>query len=1124
MRCSKCGSDNREGRKFCTSCGTPLAATCPKCGAPIQPDESFCGDCGASLSATNVALQAPAAETAPDLPLITERTVPSTTVEGERKTVTALFADLKGSTELMRDVDPEVAQAIIDPALKIMVEAVRYYDGYVVQSTGDGIFALFGAPLAHEDHPQRSLYAALRMQEGLRSYAERLSMESKRAVVARVGVNSGEVVMRAVETGGRLEYTPVGYVTNLASRMQTAAPAGGIAISEETRRLVEGYVELRALGPTELKGVAEPIEVYQVIGLGPLRTHFEVSTRRGLTKFVGREHELAQMRRALELAMGGHGQVVAIVAEAGAGKSRLVYEFKALLPSGCKLLEAYSVSYGKASAWLPVLELLRGYFGIESADDPATRREKVLAALAALDPGLNDTLPYLLGLLGIQEMPDPLAQMDAQIRQRRTCDAIKQIIVSESLVQPVVVIFEDLHWIDGETQALLELVADSIVAARVLLLVNYRPEYRHQWANKAYYSQLRLDALGRESASEIVAALLGDSAELGALKHLMIEHTRGNPFFIEEMVQALFDEGALVRNGTVKLVRPLQQLRMPPTVQGILAARIDRLSREEKDLLQTLAVVGRKTPVALIKEMVTKPRIERMLETLQAGEFICEGAASGEIEYTFKHALTQYVAYNSLLIEQRKVLHERTGMAMESLYADQLDDQLDELARHYSRSDNIAKAVEYLGRAGQQSMQRSIHSEAISNLRMAIELLSKQPSSSEGIHRELFLQLALGSALTAVKGWPALEVERAFTRAHELCEQLGDPPELFATMFGLWTMYYFRAQLRRAYELAEQLLSRAQLKGTPAQLLLARQALGDTSFEVGDLLAAKDHFELAISLYDHEPRRSRVLRYGGVDAAVVSLSYGAWILWLLGYPEKALLRANEALTVAQGLSHPLSLVFAEFFLSVLYKYRRELAAAQLSLERAIALADEHGFSLWSAVGAILSGWIIAQNGRADEGFVKIQDGLLAYRASGAEAMRPQFLCWLAEAYRDGCRFESGLAAVTEALAATDEHEDRFYEAETHRLKGDLLLTQDHTKAASALICFRQAIEVAREQSAKSWELRATINLARLLASQGRRHEARSTLSEIYGWFTEGFDTADLKEAKALLEELTPLNT
>jgi hypothetical protein len=352
-------------------------------------------------------------------------------------------------------------------------------------------------------------------------------------------------------------------VTNLAARMQTVAAAGGIAISEDTRRLVEGYFELRAMGPTVVKGLDAPVNAYEVTGLGPLRGHFEAAAGRGLTKFVGREREIAELKRALELARSGHGQTVAAVAEAGTGKSRLVHEFKAALPAECKLLEAYSVSHGKASAWLPVLELLRGYFGLQDADEPPTRREKVRTTLSALDSALSDTLPYLLGLLGIQDAPDPFAQMDPQIRRRRTLEAIRRIILRESLKQPIVVIFEDLHWIDGETQALLDLLVDSVAGARILLLANYRPEYRHEWSGKSHYTQLRLDPLGGESAAAMLTALLGDGAELETIKRLIAERTGGNPFFMEEMVQALFDQGALKRNGVVKVVRPLSQLRLP---------------------------------------------------------------------------------------------------------------------------------------------------------------------------------------------------------------------------------------------------------------------------------------------------------------------------------------------------------------------------------------------------------------------------------------------------------------------------------------------------------------------------------------------------------------------------------
>jgi predicted ATPase/class 3 adenylate cyclase len=1042
--------------------------------------------------------------------------------EGERKTVTALFADIKGSTELMRDLDPEEARAIVDPVLQLMIEAVHRYGGYVAQSTGDGIFALFGAPIAHEDHPQRALHAALAMQEELRRYADRLRAEGKIPVEARVGVNTGEVVVRTIETGGHTEYTPVGHVTNLAARMQTAAPPGSIAASEATQRLCEGYFEFRALGPTAVKGLNAPVEVYQVVRAGPLRTHFQLAARRGLTKFVGREREMAAMAGVLEQARAGHGQIVAAVGEAGAGKSRLMYEFKTAIPDECKVLEAYSVSHGKASAWLPVIELLYDYFGIEDADDKAQRRDKIERRLGALDPALKDALPLLHTLMGLHEGPDPIAQMDAQIKRRRTLDAIKRIIVRESLNQPIVVIFEDLHWIDGETQALLDLLSDSIANARVLLLVNYRPEYRHEWGNKSHYVQIGLKPLGRESAEELLTALLKDAIELRPLKRLIIEKTEGNPFFIEEMVQALFDEGVLVRNGTVKVARSLSQLRLPPTVQGVLAARIDRLPAEQKELLQTLAVMGRESPLGLIRNVTSlaEGEPERMLLDLQAGEFIYEQPALTDVEYVFKHALTQEVAYNSLLMERRKLLHERSGQAVESMFAEQLDDHLGELARHYSRSDNVIKAVEYLGRAGQQALQRSAHADAISSLNAAIVLIERLPDSPERVQRELRLQLALGPASIAAKGYAAPEVELAFTRARELCERLGDPPELFPALLGMYYVHFLRAELRTAHELAENLQRRAQGAHDPALLLLAQCALGQISYQMGELLLARKHLEMAISLYDRDRHRTLAFRYAGVDAGVRCLSYTASTLSSLGYPDQALKRGNEAVALAQALSHPHSLVYAESFVGWVRLSRGEARASQEGAERMMALSTEHGFTLWLALATNLHGAALAAQGRNEEGIAQMEEGLAATAATGAKMARPGLLNLLAGACMRTGRLDNGLAALMEALSTANEHEDRLYEGETHRLKGELLLKQDHSNVAEAQPCFQRAVEIARNQSAKSLELRATMSLARLLNGQGKRDEARALLADIYGWFTEGFDTADLKQAKALLDELS----
>jgi class 3 adenylate cyclase/tetratricopeptide (TPR) repeat protein len=697
-------------------------------------------------------------------------------IDGERKTVTVLFSDIKGSMELIEDLDPEEARAIVDPALKVMIETVQHYGGYVAQSTGDGIFALFGAPVAYEDHPQRALYAALRMQEELKHYSDRIRAEGRLPIQARVGVNTGEVVVRSITTGeGRTEYVPVGHSTGIAARMQALAPVGSIAATEQIRKLCDGYFLFKSLGPTKVKGVSEPVSVYEVTGLGPLRTRLQRAAARGYTKFVGRDREMETLRRAGEQAKEGHGQLVCVVAEPGVGKSRLFYEFKARNQSGWMVLEAFSVSQGKASAYTPVIDLLHSYCGIAPEDDTRTRREKVNDKVLTLDRELEDALPYLFGLLGLTQGEDPLAGTDARIRRQRTLEALKRILLRESLNQPLMVVFEDLHWIDGETQAFLNLLADSIGTAKLLLLMTYRPEYSHSWSSKTYYIQLRLDPLGSDSAGEMFDALLdvdGQTidAPLVALKRLIIEKTEGTPLFMEEIHQALIEEGALIRNGAVKLARPLNEVKIPTTVQAILASRIDRLPAAEKEILQTLAVIGVEFPLALVREVTRKPddELNRILSDLQLAEFIYEQPAVGGIEYTFKHALTQDVAYKSVLVERRKAVHERAGQALESMFAQHLSDHLGDLAHHYSRSGNLTKAIDYSVRAGETAYRVSAFIEAALHLHAALKLMDEQGGGEPKLKARVLFLLGDENVTPAAQGVEYLET------LVELQEKQGD--------------------------------------------------------------------------------------------------------------------------------------------------------------------------------------------------------------------------------------------------------------------------------------------------------------------------------------------------------------
>ena len=752
MRCLACKSEGAAGRRFCADCGAPQSLRCPKCNAESLPGKLFCADCGTSIAGA----AAPSPER--PAPQAAERSVrasedASELITGERKVVTVLFADIKGSMELIEDLDPEEARAIVEPALKLMMGAVLHYGGYVVQTTGDGIFALFGAPVVHEDHPQRALYAALRIQEELKRYSDRIRAEGRLPMQGRVGVNTGEVVVRSLSIGdGQTEYTPIGHSTSLAARLQALAPVGSIATTQALRQVCEGYFVFNDLGPTRVKGVSELVNVYEVTGIGPLRTRLQRSAGRGLSRFVGRDREMAALKSAAQQALAGHGQIVAAMADAGTGKSRLFFEFLASSRSGWRVLETFSVSHGKASACLPLIDMLHGYFGIDATDGGRKRREKVVGRLAILDRSLEDSLPYLFGLLGIIDGEDPLLQMDERLRMRRTLEAIKRILLRESLNQPVMVIFEDLHWIDEQTQEFLNLLADSIGTVKLMLLVNYRPEYSHPWNRKSYYTQVRLDPLGNESAWEMLTALLGSGEPLAALKRLIIEKTEGTPFFMEEMVQVLFDDGTLVRSGEVKLTRALSELKIPTSVQAILAARIDRLPADAKELLQTLAIIGREFPLTLVAALTAAPPddLERLLNDLQLGEFIYEQPVVGDTKYIFKHALTQDVAYNTVLMGRRKALHERIGGVLEALHPDSIDDHLVELAHHYGRSGNVDAGMQYLTHAGRQKLMEA--------RRVAARLAGDAPSGAAAAD----VPAGVAAGLAASEGLPATTAEAGF--------------------------------------------------------------------------------------------------------------------------------------------------------------------------------------------------------------------------------------------------------------------------------------------------------------------------------------------------------------------------
>jgi len=1124
MKCARCQQENPPQAKFCIECAAPLARTCGNCGTPFPAAAKFCPECAqpAGAPAAQPRFAAPEAYTPKHLAekILTSKTA----LEGERKQVTVLFADLKGSMELLADRDPEEARKLLDPVLERMMEAVHRYEGTVNQVMGDGIMALFGAPLAHEDHGVRACYAALRMLESVTRYGDEVQRAGGAPAQIRVGLNSGEVVVRSIGSDLHMDYTAVGQTTHLAARMEQIAKAGSVLVTGETLKLAEGYVQVKPLGLVPVKGLEAPVEVYEIVGAGPVRTRLQASALRGLTRFVGREAEVETLRQALEKARAGHGQVAALVGEPGVGKSRLFWEFThSHRTQGWLILESGSVSYGKATAYLPVIDLLKAYFQIEARDDARKIREKLTGKLLTLDRTLEPALPALLSLLDVP-VEDPQWQaLDPPRRRHRTLDAVKRLLLRESQVQPVLLVFEDLHWIDSETQAFLDSLVESLPTAKLLLLVNYRPEYQHGWGSKTSYAQLRIDPLPPESAQELLQALLGDDAGLQPLRALLIERTEGNPFFLEESVRTLVETQVLTgERGAYRRARALPSIQVPSTVQAILAARMDRLSPEEKTLLQTAAVVGKDIPFPLLQAIADQPEegLRHGLGHLQTAEFLYEASLFPELEYTFKHALTHEVAYGSLLQERRRTLHARIVEAIERLYPDRLTEQVERLAHHALRGEVWEKAAAYLRQAGAKAFTRSANREAVAYFEQALGVLPHLPESREALEQAIDIRVDLGPALMAISGSAAPEVEEAYTRARELCQRVGETPRLFPVLWGLWFVHLFRSELEPARELGEQLLTLARRVGDPVLLLEAHHALWATLGDMGEFVSAQAHWEQGLALYDPQQHRVLAFRYGNHDPGVCCRFHGASTLWLLGYPDQALKMNHDALSLARQLSHPFSLGLAQYYAAVLHYLRGEWQAAQELVEATVTLSTEQGFPSLVARGAILRGRLLVEQGQWKEGIEELQQGLAAYRATGSEGRRCQYLAMLAEAYAKGGHGEEGLNAVSEALATAARTGERYPEAELFRLKGELLLRQTVPEEQLAENCFRQAIDVARRQRAKSLELRAVTSVSRLWQRQGKREQARRVLEEVYRWFTEGFDTIDLKETKALLEEIS----
>jgi tetratricopeptide (TPR) repeat protein len=829
------------------------------------------------------------------------------------------------------------------------------------------------------------------------------------------------------------------------------------------------------------------------------------------TRLVGRSSELDALRHAASQAEQRHGQVVGIVGEAGVGKSRLVHEAVRGL-EGWLVLASAGAPFMKDTPFFPVVELLKTLYRIEDTDTPAEVRQRVTHALPRdVDPS---TLAPILDLLRVLPLDDAFRDVDASQRRKRTHDAVKQVFLAASTAHPLCLVMEDLHWIDSETQQVLDNVVNSITGLRVLLLVNYRPEYQHCWGSKTSYGQVRLDALPVESASELLDVLLGPDVGLAPLKRLLVK--RGNPFFLEETVRMLVETNALAgERGRYRLTHPIQALEVPPTVHAMLAARIDRLPAEDRHLLQLASVIGKDVPLALLKVVAEVPddALRRGLEGLQAAEFLYEARVFPELEYAFKHALTHDVAYGSLLDDRRRALHAALVGAIERLYADRLDEHLEELAHHARRGALREEAVRYLRKAGDRAAARSAHREAIAFFEQTLSVLGGLPETPDTLAATVDVRIAQTNALLALRGVGSPEVDTPVRHAHALASSLGDRARLFNALWGLWFVHYGRGQYRDALEIAQRLLGVAEADGDSDRLLQAHHSLWATLGSTGEAARALPHCERGLALYDPSRHALHAFAYGGHDPGACCGTHLARAQWSLGYPERAAATIRDAVALAERLAHPLSIILTMSGRAFLEYQNGEYDAARETADRMVALATAHELTAWSDDGLVIVACVQARQQADYRSLYELGEQLPT--RPGPVFRKVINLVLMAELLSEAGDVERGLTTL-EAIPA--EYRNTILGSETQRIRGDLLLRRgDHDDGEWHL---QQAIDLARHRAQRMLELHATLSLARRWQQTGRRGEAREILGEISGWFTEGLDTRDLKTARALLDELS----
>ena len=1042
----------------------------------------------------------------------------------ERRQVTVMFSDLVGSTALSARMDPEDLREVISAYRECVAETVRRFGGFLARYFGDGALIYFGYPQANEDDAERAVRAGIELVAAVRALNRAVSLRT------RVGIATGVVVVGdLIRSEEGQERGIVGETPNLAARLQAIAEPEMVIIAESTRRLLGNLFELKDLGAKDLKGIAGPMGTWAALRASPVESRFEALHGTRLTALVGREEESELLLRRWSRAKAGEGQAVLLSGEPGIGKSRLTAGLLERLGNEPHMRLRYFCSPQHTnSAFHPIIGQIERAAGLAGANTPQEKLDRLDAVLAQTSTPKQDAALFAEML----SLPDdgryPALALTPEQRRQKTLEALCLQVEGLARANPVLMIFEDAHWTDPTSLEALGRVVDRIQNLRVLLMVTFRSEFEPPWIGRPHVTVLTINRLAPRDVEAMIDRIADGKFIPASIRQDILERTDGIPLFVEEMTKAVLEaesEGAAQR--AVAAVPP-SAVAVPASLQASLMARLDRLG-PAKEVAQIGAAIGRTFSHALIAAVVRRPEAElgSALDRLTAAGLLFRQGVPPHATYLFKHALVQDAAYGTLLREPRRSLHARIAEALERLFPEVAENEPELLARHCTEAGLVEKAALLWGKAGQRSLERSALVEAVAQLTRALSQIASLPATPMLRREEIKLQVALVTPLLHVQGYGAPETRAATERAQVLINQanaLGEPPEdpllLFSVLYSLWVANHVAFNGQAVRERAAEFLALAEEHGATVPLMIGHRLVATSLLHTGEIAGSCAHFDRAIALYDPGKHRPLAIRFGQ-DVRTVSLCYRSWALWLLGYPDAALRDANQALSEGRENGDAASLMLALVLASLTHSFCGNYATAQTEAVEIIALADEKGSLFWSALGTTGLGYVSALTGKASDAVQMITDGLAALRSTGTTMWLPLYLPRLARAYAGLGRFDDAGRCIKEAIIGIETSKETMFEAEIHRVAGEIALLSPQPDAAKARACFNRALMIARAQRAKSWELRAAISMARLWRDEGKQHDAHDLLAPIYGWFTEGFDTLDLKEAKRLSDALKP---